>query len=123
MPRVKSVGVPSDTYYDSVREILHSTLEALQAKYGEVSLISDKNGSLQSYVSYGSSPSRLASISVAHWVVIQGEPLALENREQTLLVPDLVISKSEALPLDCVPIQVNGTTLGALQSNFPSVAG
>jgi len=56
-------------------------------------------------------------------VVTHGEPLALENREQALLVPDLVISKSEALPLICVPIQVRGTTLGTLQSNFLSVAG
>jgi len=123
MPSVKSVGVPSDTYDNSVRAILHSTLEAVQAKYGAVSLISDENSSLHSYVSYGSPPSRRAGISIAHWVVTHGEPLALETQEQALLVPDLVISKSEALPLICVPIQVQGTTLGALQSNFPSVAG
>jgi len=38
-------------------------------------------------------------------------------------VPDLVIDSREALPLICVPIQINGTTIGALQSNFPSVIG
>jgi len=123
MAGVKSVDVPSDTCHDSVRAILHSTLQAVQAKYGTVSITSAENGSLQSYVSYGSLPSRGTGISVAHWVATHGEPLALENREQALLVPDLVISKSEALPLICVPIQVGGATLGALQSNFLSVAG
>ena len=123
MPSVKSVDVPSDTYHDSVRAIFHSTLEALQAKYGAVNLTSAENGKLRSYASYGSLPSQVADLSVARWVVTHGQPLALENREQALLVPDLVISKSEALPLICVPIQVRGTTLGALQSNFLSVAG
>ncbi len=55
-------------------------------------------------------------------MVTHGEPLALENREQALLVPDLVISKSEAFPLICVPIQFNGKAIGALQSNFLSLA-
>jgi|GEM_PF-1680332 len=123
MPIVKSVDVPSDTYYESVRVILHSTLEALQAEHGAVSLTNTENGGLQSYVSYRSPPSQGAGISVAQWVATHGEPLALKTQEEALLVPDLVISKSEALPLICVPIQVNGTTLGALQSNFLSVAG
>jgi len=123
MPGVKSVDVSSDTYHDSVTAILDSTLETLQAKYGAVSLTSAENGKLRSYVSYGSLPSQVVDLSVAHWVVTHGQPLALENREQALLVPDLVISKSEALPLVCVPIQVNGSTVGALQSNFLSVAG
>jgi len=123
MSGVKSVDVPSDTYHDSVTAILDSSLEALQAKYGAVSLTSAENGKLRSYVSYGSLPSQVADLSVAHWVVTHGQPLALENREQALLVPDLVISKSEALPVICVPIQVQGTTVGALQSNFLSVAG
>jgi len=123
MPSVKSIDEPAGTYYDSVKAILHSTLEAVQAKCGTVSLISSENGSLKSYVSYGSLPSRGAGISVANWVATHGEPLALENREQALLVPDLLIKKSETLPLVCVPIQVHGTTFGALQSNFPSLAG
>ncbi|GAG05148.1 unnamed protein product, partial [marine sediment metagenome] len=123
MTSVKSVDVPSDSYYDSVRAILDSTLEAVQAKYGAVSLLNTGNGSLQSYASYGLLPKQRTGISAAHWVVTHGESLALENREQALLLPDLVISKSEALPLICVPIQVRGTTLGALQSNFLSVAG
>ena len=123
MTSVKSVDVPSDTYHDSVTAILDSSLEAVQAKYGAVSLISAEGGKLQSYISHGSVPSKAGGISVAHWVVTHGQPLALENREQALLVPDLVISKSKALPLICVPIQIRGTTLGALQSNFLSVAG
>ena len=123
MTSVKSVDVPSDSYYDLVRAILDATLEAVQAKYGAVSLINTGNGSLQSYNSDGLLPKQRTGISAARWVVTHGESLALENREQALLVPDLVISKSEALPLICVPIQVQGTTLGALQSNFLSVAG
>ena len=86
MPGVKSVGVTSDTYYDSVRAILDSTLETLQAKYGAVSLTSAENGSLQSYASYGLLPKQRAGISAAHWVATYGEPLALENREQALRV-------------------------------------
>ena len=122
MPGAKSLEVPSDTYHNSVRAILHSTLEAVQAKYGTVSLTSAGNGSLQSYVSCGLLPKQRAGISVARWVVTHGEPLALETQEKSPLVPGLIISKSEALPLICVPIQVHGTILGALQSNFPSVA-
>ena len=123
MPGVKSVDVSSDTYHDSVRAIFHSTLEAVQAEYGTVSLTSAESGSLQIYVSYGSPPGRRVGSSVAHWVATHGEPLALKTRKEALLVLDLVVSKSETLPLICVPIQVNGTTIGALQSNFPSVAG
>jgi len=123
MSGVKSVDVPSDTYHDPVKAILVSSLEALQAKYGAVSLASAENGKLRSYVSYGSLPSQVAGLSVAHWVITHGQPLALENREQALLVPDLVISKSEALPVICVPIQVQGTTIGVFQSNFLVVAG
>jgi len=123
MSGVRSVDVPSDTYHDPVKAILVSSLEALQAKYGAVSLASAENGKLRSYVSYGSLPSQVAGLSVAHWVITHGQPLALENREQALLVPDLVISKSEALPVICVPIQVQGTTIGVFQSNFLVVAG
>jgi signal transduction histidine kinase len=123
MPAGESENVPNDTYYDSARAILHSTLEALQAEYGAVSLTSAEDDSLQSYVSYGSPPSQAAGISVARWVVTHGQPLALKTQEEALLVPGLIISKSETLPLICVPIQVNGTTIGAVQSNFPSVAG
>ena len=123
MPAGESENVPNDTCYDSARAILHSTLEALQAEYGAVSLTNAEDGSLQSYVSYGSPPSQAAGISVARWVATHGQPLALKTQEEALLVPDLVISKSETLPLICVPIQVNGTTIGAVQSNLPSVAG
>jgi len=123
MSGVKNVDVPTDTCYDSVKAILDSSQEAVQAKYGAVSLTSTENGSLRSYVSYGSLPSQIADLSVAHWVATRGQPLALENREQALLIPDLVTNKSETLPLICVPIQVNGTTIGALQSNFLFVAG
>ena len=123
MSCVKDLPAPKGTFHDSVRATLDSTLAALQAKYGAVSLTSAKNGSLQSYASYGLLPKQRAGISAARWVVTHGEPLALENREEALLVPDLAISKSETLPLICVPIQVNGMTLGALQSNFLSVAG
>jgi len=123
MPRVKSVDVPNETYYDSVKAILHSTLEAVQAEYGTVSLTSAESGRLQSYAFHGSPPGRRVGSSVTHWVATHGQPLALKTRKEALLVPDLVVSKSETLPLICVPIQVNGTTIGALQSNFPSVAG
>jgi signal transduction histidine kinase len=123
MPSVKSVDVLSDTYYDSVRAILHSTLEAVQAKYGVVSLTSTENGGLRNYISYGLLSRQRTGISAARWVVAHGEPLALEDREQALLVPDLAISKSESLPLICVPIQVRGTTLGAFQSSFLSATG
>ena len=122
-PPAKSIDTFNETCRDSVREIVHSTLEAVQAKYGVVSLISDENGSPQSYVSYGSLPSQAAGLSMAHWVATHAQSLALETQEEALLVPDLVISKSETLPLICVPIQVNDTTIGALQSNFLSVAG
>lgn len=43
MPHVKSLPVPSDASYDSVREILRVTLEAVQAKYGADGLITDEN--------------------------------------------------------------------------------
>jgi signal transduction histidine kinase len=43
MPHVKSLPVPSDASYDSVREILSVTLEAVQAKYGADGLITDEN--------------------------------------------------------------------------------
>jgi len=119
MPSVRSVGVPTDIYYDLLTAILDSTLEAVQAKYGMVSLTSAENGSLQSYASYGLLPKQRTGVSAARWVVAHGEALALETQEQALLVPDLIISKSEALPLVCVPIQVNGKTVGVLQSNFP----
>jgi len=119
---VKSPPVPGDTCYDSVKSTFSSTLEAVQAKYGAVSLISDENGSLQNYVSYGSLPSR-AGLSVAHWVATHGQPVAIETREEALPAPDFIINKNETLPLICVPIEVHGTILGALQSNFSSVAG
>ncbi len=123
MPGIKSVNVSNDTYYGSVRDILHSTLEALQAEYGAVSLTNGENGSLQSYVSYGSLPSQGAGSSVAHWVTTHGESLVLETQDEVLMVPDLVINKRECLPLICIPIQVRGTTLGALQASFTSFAG
>lgn len=123
MPGVTSVGESSNTYYASVSAILHSTLEAVQASYGVVSLTSAQNGKLRSCASYGLLPKQRPGMSAARWVVTHGAPLALENREQALLVPDLIISKSETLPLICVPIQAQGTTLGALQSNFLSPAG
>jgi len=56
MPHVKSLLVPGDTCYNSVREILGSTLKAVQANYGAFSLISAENGMLQNYASYGSLP-------------------------------------------------------------------
>jgi len=122
MPQVKSLLLSSDIYYDSVKEILSSALEAVQAKYGAVGLIGDENDRLQNYVSYGSLPKQGADTSVAHWVATHGQPLVLESQEEALLVPDLAISKIEALPFICVPIQVNGKTIGALRSNFLSVA-
>ena len=123
MPHVKSLPVSSDTCYESVKEILHSTLEAVQAKYGAVGLVSNENDRLQNYVSHGSPFSQVAELSVAHWVASHGQPLVLETQEEALQVPDLVISKREGLPLVCVPIQLHGTTLGALQSNLMSIAG
>lgn len=123
MPHVESLPVLSDTCYESVEEILRSALEAVQAKYGAVGLISDENDGLQNYVSHGSPLSQGAGISVAHWVASHGQPLALETQEEAGLVADLTISKEEGLPLVCVPIQLHGTTLGALQSNVLSVAG
>lgn len=117
---VKSLLVSRDAYYDSVRAIFHSTLEVVEAKYGVVCLINDENGSPESYISHGLLPSQKAGVSVARWVASHGEPLALATQEEALLVPDLVINKSEALPLICVPIQVNGTIVGAIQSSFPS---
>ena len=122
-PPAKSIDTFNDSCRDSVREIVRSILEAVQAKYGVVSLLSDENGSLQSYVSYGSPIKQGTDMSVAHWVATHAQSLALETQEEGLLVPDLVISKSEKLPLICVPIQVNSTAIGALQSNFISVAG
>ncbi len=98
MPSVRSVDVPTDTYYDLVRAILYSTLEAVQTKYGMVSLTSAENGSLQSYASYGLLPKQRTGVSAARWVVAHGEALALETQEQALLVPDLVIDSKEALP-------------------------
>jgi len=115
--------VPSDTCYNSVREILGSTLEAVQANYGAFSLISAENGMLQNYASYGSLPGQRTGVSVAHWVANRGELLVLETPEQALLVPDIVVNHGRALPLICVPIRVHGTTIGALQANFQSVAG
>jgi len=108
---------------ETVREIVGSILEAVQAKYGGVSLTSDEDGSLQSYVSYGLLPRQVAGLSVAHWVASHVQSLALETPEEARLVPDLVISQRETLPLICVPIQVNSTVIGALQSNFLSVSG
>ncbi len=115
--------MPSDSCYGSLKEILGSTIEAVQAKYGVVSLISAQNNRLQSYVSYGSLPSQVAGLPMTHWVANRGEPLVLETPEQALLVPDIVVNHGTALPLICVPIQVNGTTIGALQANFWPVAG
>jgi len=122
VPHVKTLPVPSDIYYEPVRKILHSILEVVQANYGAVSLLSAENGSLQSYLYQGRLSSQRADSCGTHWVATHGRPLAFDTQEEALLVPDLVINKSEALPLICVPIQVRGTTLGTLQANFPSVA-
>lgn len=122
-PPAISIDTSNESCRESVREIVRSILEAVQAKYGVVTLISDENGSPQTYVSYGSPPSQVAGLFVAHWVATHAQSLALETQEEGLLVSDLVISQSETLPLICVPIQVNGRTIGALQSNFVSVAG
>jgi len=88
MPHVRSLPLSSDTCYASVKQILSSTLETVQAKYGAVGLISGRNDKLQNYISYGSFPGQGVDI-----------------------------------PLVCVPIRVNGTTLGVLQSNLLSVVG
>ena len=123
MPRVKNLPVSSDNCYESVKEILCLTVEAVQAKYGAVGFISDENDSLQNYVSHGSPFSRGVDISVAQWVASHGQPLALETEEEALQVSGLTTDRREKLPLICMPIRVNGETLGVLRLNFPLIAG
>lgn len=122
MTLIKSAPVSSDAGYNSVRAILCSAVEAVQAKYGAAGLISAEDGSLQSYISYGLPPRQRTDVSVAHWVATHGQPLALETQEEAQQVPGLVISNRQELPLICVPIQVHGTILGALQLNFPPIS-
>jgi len=123
MPHVKNLPALKDTYYESVKTILCSSLEAVEAKYGAVGLISGEKGSLESYVSRGLRLSRETDISVARWVATHGQSLVLQTKEEALLVPNLAINRSDILPLVCVPIRVNGTIIGALQSSFPSDIG
>ena len=88
MPHVKNLPRHSDTYCDSVKEVLRSTVEVVTAKYGVVSLVSlvsDENGSLQNYVCHGSPSDQGVGISVARWVATHGQCLALENQEQALV--------------------------------------
>jgi signal transduction histidine kinase len=123
MPGVKNLPVSSETCYESVKEILCLTVEAVQAKYGAVSFINDENDSLQDYVSHGSPISRGDDISVAQWVASHGQSIALETEEEALQVSDLTIAGGEKLPLICTPIRVDGETLGVLQLNLPLVDG
>lgn len=118
MSPVKIVDATGNACHDSVKEILYSALEAVQAKHGVVSLLSPENDGLQNYVCDESLPGQSSASPVVCWVATHGKSLILETGEETLLNQELTTNKNEAFPLICVPIQVGGKTIGAFKSNF-----
>lgn len=115
---VKTNLYSSKPAIELLREVIQSTLNAVMAKCGLISVSSEKTGNLEIHVPNSSAADNKAANLVALWVAGHSRSLVLETREEALAVPELTLDWRVPTPLVCIPIWNGDETLGAFLSSF-----